>query len=46
MYPDYHLPSNIKTKLRPDRRPLPRESEIRLRVKRTLSRDLNREEAA
>lgn len=38
MYPDYHLPSNAQTRLRPDRRPLPRASEIRLRVKRTLSR--------
>jgi hypothetical protein len=38
MYPDYHLPFKAQTNLRPDRRPLPRASEIRLRVKRTLSR--------
>lgn len=38
MYPDYHLPSKTPQTLRPDRRPLPRASEIRLRVKRSLSR--------
>ena len=38
MYPDYHLPSNTGKTLRPDRRPLPRANEIRLRVKRALSR--------
>jgi hypothetical protein len=38
MFPDHHLPYNTERKLRPDRRPLPRASEIRLRVKRTLHR--------
>jgi hypothetical protein len=39
MFPDYHLPYNKSERsLRPDRRPLPKDSEIRLRVKRALSR--------
>ena len=37
MYPDYHLPSRAQTLLRPDRRPLPSASEIRLRVKRATT---------
>ncbi|HZD88413.1 MAG TPA: hypothetical protein VE088_10430 [Gaiellaceae bacterium] len=37
MFPDHHLPSTIERELRPDRRPLPRASEIRLRVKRATS---------
>ena len=38
MFPDHHLPDSTWRKLRPDRRPLPRASEIKLRVKRTLQR--------
>jgi hypothetical protein len=38
MLPDHHLPYNTGRKLRPDRRPLPRASEIRLRIKRELHR--------
>lgn len=39
MYPDHHLPySQLERPLRPDRRPLPRANEIRLRVKRAESR--------
>ena len=39
MFPDYHLPyKRVDRSLRPDRRPLPKDSEIRLRVKRALSR--------
>ncbi|HEY3551603.1 MAG TPA: hypothetical protein VGK69_11195 [Gaiellaceae bacterium] len=39
MFPDHHLPyKNTGRKLRPDRRPLPRAGEIRIRVKRTLHR--------
>jgi hypothetical protein len=39
MFPDHHLPyEKVDRTLRPDRRPLPRASEIRLRVKRTLHR--------
>jgi hypothetical protein len=38
MLPDHHLPYTPDRTLRPDRRPLPRASEIRLRVKRTLNR--------
>lgn len=37
MFPDYHLPyPKSERSLRPDRRPLPKDSEIRLRVKRAL----------
>ena len=37
MFPDYHLPYNrVERTLRPDRRPLPSDSESRLRVKRAL----------
>jgi hypothetical protein len=39
MFPEHHLPYTQEERtLRPDRRPLPRASEIRLRVKRVLSR--------
>jgi hypothetical protein len=38
MFPVYHLPPERERPLRPDRRPLPGSNEIRLRVKRTLSR--------
>jgi len=38
MFPDYHLPYKGERSLRPDRRPLPKDSEIRLRVKRALSK--------
>jgi hypothetical protein len=39
MFPDYHYVSALSNRsLRPDRRPLPRASEIRIRVKRALSR--------
>jgi hypothetical protein len=40
MFPDHHLPFEKQRDrtLRPDRRPLPRANEIRLRVKRTLHR--------
>jgi hypothetical protein len=38
MFPDYHYaPALSNRKLRPDRRPLPRASEIRTRIKRALS---------
>ena len=37
MFPDHHLYKTERT-LRPDRRPLPRSGEIRIRVKRTLHR--------
>jgi hypothetical protein len=36
MFPDYHLPYTSERSLRPDRRPLPKDSEIRLRIKRAL----------
>jgi hypothetical protein len=39
MSPDQHLPyDKTERTLRPDRRPLPRAGEIRLRVKRALNR--------
>jgi hypothetical protein len=39
MFPDHHLPYDKREGLlRPDRRPLPRATEIRIRVKRTLHR--------
>ena len=39
MFPDQHLPYDKPERfVRPDRRPLPRASEIRLRVKRFASR--------
>ena len=38
MFPDRHLPYDTVRCLRPDRRPLPRASEIRLRIKRALER--------
>jgi hypothetical protein len=39
MFPDYHRPYKTERQLRPDRRPLPKDSEIRLRVKRALSKN-------
>jgi hypothetical protein len=39
MFRDHHLPYSSDRSLRPDRRPLPRASEIRLRVKRIASRE-------
>ena len=39
MSPDQHLPyDKFDRLLRPDRRPLPRSGEIRLRIKRAVSR--------
>ena len=39
MFPDYNDVLALRTStLRPDRRPLPRDSEIRLRVKRMVNR--------
>ncbi|HJQ73964.1 MAG TPA: hypothetical protein VJ814_03690 [Gaiellaceae bacterium] len=38
MFPDHHLPYKTERTLRPDRRPLPRANEIRLRIKRAVSR--------
>ena len=38
MFPDPHVMPNLDPLPRPDRRPLPRSSEIRLRVKRETSR--------
>jgi hypothetical protein len=39
MFASYHYPPEQEPGLlRPDRRPLPRANEIRLRVKRTLNR--------
>ncbi len=39
MLPNHHLPYEKPERLlRPDRRPLPRASEIRLRVKRAMNR--------
>jgi hypothetical protein len=38
MYPDPHTYTKADRSLRPDRRPLPRSGEIRLRVRRTLHR--------
>ena len=39
MFADHHLPYEKPERLlRPDRRPLPRASEIRLRIKRAASR--------
>jgi len=38
MLPEHHLPYSPERSLRPDRRPLPGAHEIRLRVKRGLSR--------
>jgi hypothetical protein len=39
MFPNHHIPYKQEGILRPDRRPLPRAGEIRLRVKRVLSRE-------
>ena len=36
MFPDYHDILKLREPLRPDRRPLPSDSEIRLRVKRRI----------
>jgi hypothetical protein len=37
MFPDYHDTNKLlERRLRPDRRPLPTDSEIRLRVKRLI----------
>jgi hypothetical protein len=42
MFASYHYPPEQEQGLlRPDRRPLPRANEIRLRVKRTVSRQGN-----
>jgi hypothetical protein len=38
MFPDYHLPYKSESRLQPDRRPLPQANEIRMRVKRILSK--------
>jgi hypothetical protein len=38
MFSDPHLPSKTERSLRPDRRPLPQANEIRMRVKRALSK--------
>jgi len=40
MFSDPHLPNELERPLRvrPDRRPLPRANEIRLRIKRAVSR--------
>ena len=39
MFPNHHVPyDKLERTLRPYRRPLPRESEIRLRIKRAKSR--------
>jgi hypothetical protein len=38
MFPDPHLPYTTERELRPDRRPLPRAGEIKIRVKRALHR--------
>jgi hypothetical protein len=46
MFPHHHLPYKLDKSPRPDRRPLPRASEIRLRVKYARTReDQTREEA-
>jgi hypothetical protein len=36
MYPDYQDVLKLRDPIRPDRRPVPRDSEIRLRVKRVI----------
>ena len=38
MFSDPHLPIKTEGSLRPDRRPLPQANEIRMRVKRALSK--------
>jgi hypothetical protein len=38
MFPDQHLPNRAERSLHPDRRPLPKANEIRLRVKRAQSK--------
>jgi hypothetical protein len=38
MFPDHHISYATDRLIRPDRRPLPRANEIRLRVKRATSR--------
>jgi hypothetical protein len=38
MLPNHHIPYEQERVLRPDRRPLPCANEIRMRVKRLLSR--------
>ncbi len=41
MFPDHHLPYDTPERFfRPDRRPLPRANEIRLRVKRAMSKEV------
>jgi hypothetical protein len=41
MFTDHHLPYDRPERLlRPDRRPLPRANEIRLRIKRALSKEV------
>jgi hypothetical protein len=41
MFTDHHLPYDRPERLlRPDRRPLPRAHEIRLRIKRALSKEV------
>jgi hypothetical protein len=38
MFPDHHFPYEQERVPRPDRRPLPSANEIRLRVKRIMTR--------
>jgi hypothetical protein len=38
MFPNHHLPYKTERSLRPDRRPLPKANEIRLRIKRAQSK--------
>lgn len=38
MFPDHHFPYKAERALRPDRRPLPRSNEIRMRIKRALDK--------
>jgi hypothetical protein len=39
MFPDHHMTFTADRTLHPDRRPLPRSGEIRLRVKRVQHRE-------
>ena len=38
MFPDHHLPIKTERLLHPDRRPLPQANEIRMRIKRAVSK--------
>ena len=38
MFGEHHLPYTTERSLHPDRRPLPQANEIRLRIKRALSK--------